>query len=238
VDRDNHSVLIIDGSASHSFYMAMLLKRLEYIVRTSQTAIQALRMMAESQPTIIMTETALPDMHVIAMLREMKQNEQLRSIPVIVHTAEIDPGTRGACMAAGCVAYFEKPAELDALYKAIQSATESTPRQTRRIETSLNVLVGSVASVGEAARMEVVTSLSEGGLYIKTPLPEALNTQVPLTIFFPNREIKVKAEVHYSSLKTGGQHKQPGMGMQFVNISQDDRVFIRGFIKEQIAKGL
>jgi DNA-binding NarL/FixJ family response regulator len=168
----------------------------------------------------------------------MKRNVQLRSIPVIIHTAEVDPVTREACTSAGCAAYFEKPAELDTLYKAIQSATESTPRQTIRIETSLNVLVGSVASVGEEARMETVTSVSEGGLYIKTYLPEALNSIVPLTIFFPNREVKVNAEVHYSSLKIGGQHKQPGMGMQFVNIKHEDKTFIRGYIKEQIAKGL
>ena len=36
MDREKHSLLIIDRSASHLFYMAMLLKRLEYIVRTAR----------------------------------------------------------------------------------------------------------------------------------------------------------------------------------------------------------
>ena len=194
--------------------------------------------MNDMHPTLVMTDTLLPDMSGVSLLREMKRNAALQSIPVIIHTSENDPSTRDACTSAGCAAYFQKPAELDSLYKAIQSATESTPRQTIRIETSLKVKVGSAVTVEEGERTEEVTSLSEGGLYIRTLLPEALNTIVPLTIQFPNREIKVKAEVHYSSLKIGGQHKQPGMGMQFVNISPHDRVFIQGFIKEQIAKGM
>jgi len=174
----------------------------------------------------------------MTLLKEMKSDSRLRAIPVIIHTADYAQSSQEKCMAMGCVGYFNKPAELDVLYRAIQAATEATPRRVIRIATSLKVDVGGGTAADGGLRTEVVTSLSEGGLYIQSLTPEAVNTVVPLKIFFTNRQITVKAEVHYSSVKIGGQHKQPGMGMQFVNIKPEDKVFIKEYIKEQIAKGL
>jgi two-component system cell cycle response regulator DivK len=231
---DRHSLLVVDSSATSLFYLAMMLKKLEYTVRTATTAELALQAMEDSLPALVMTETSLPGMSGVTLLETMKEDPRLKTIPVIIHTSDDAQSVREKCMAKGCAGYFKKPAEPDALYRAIQSATEATPRSTIRIETSLTVEVGDSGSV----RKEVVTSLSEGGAYVRTLTPAAVNTVVPLKIFFTNRQVSVKAEVHYSSVKIGGQHKQPGMGMQFVSISQEDKVFIREFIKEQIAKGL
>lgn len=216
----------------------MMLKKLEYTVRTATTAELALQAMNDSPPALVMTDTSLPAMSGISLLKEIKQDRRFKTIPVIIHSSDTAQGVQEKCMAMGCVGFFKKPAELDALYRAIQAATEATPRRTIRIETSLQVEVGNGTASGGGMRVETVTSLSEGGVYIRTLTPDAVNSIVPLKIFFANRRVTVTAEVHYSSVKTGGQHKQPGMGMQFVSISLEDKVFIREFIKEQISKGL
>lgn len=238
MDRQKHSLLVVDGSATYLFYMAMMLKKLEYTVRTATTAELALQTMNDSLPALIMIETSLPNMSGVSLLKKMKEDPRLKTIPVIIHTSDNDQAVQDKCMSLGCVGYFKKPVDPDALYRAIQSATEATPRRTIRIETSLKVEVGDGTAAGGSVRMEVVTSLSEGGVYVRTLTPEAVNTVVPLKIFFTNRQVSVKAEVHYSSVKVGGQHKQPGMGVQFVSINPEDKGFIRAFIKEQIAKGL
>lgn len=235
---DRHSLLVVDSSATSLFYLAMMLKKLEYTVRTATTAELALQAMNDSLPALVMTETSFPGMSGVTLLKRMKEDPRLRTIPVIIHTFDDDQSVREKCMAIGCAGYFKKPVELDALYRAIQSATEATPRRTIRIETSVTVEVGDNTAAGGSVRKEVVTSLSEGGAYVRTMTPAAVNTVVPLKICFINRQVTVKAEVHYSSVKIGGQHKQPGMGMQFVSISPEDTIFIREFIKEQIAKGL
>jgi CheY-like chemotaxis protein len=235
MDRQRHSLLVVDGSATYLFYMAMMLKKLEYTVRTASTAEIALQAMNDSLPALVMTDTSLPSMSGVSLLQKMKKDPRLKSIPVIIHTSDSDQAIQEKCMAIGCAGYFKKPVEPDALYRAIQAATEATPRRTIRIETSLKVEVGD--AVG-GVRTEVVTSLSEGGVYIRTMTPEAVNTIVPLTIFFASRQVRAKAEVHYSSVKIGGQHKHPGMGMMFVSISAEDKSFIKEFIKDQIAKGL
>jgi hypothetical protein len=155
-----------------------------------------------------------------------------------MQTNQTDPAVKETCKLAGCAGYLNKPVDPVALYRSIQAITESTPRQTIRIDLSLKVLVGDETSRDGLKREEEVTTLSEGGLYIKSQVPDPVKTVMPLTLFIGSRIIRVSAEVLYSSVKTGGQHKVPGMGLKFVNIADEDRKFIRKFITDRITKNL
>ncbi len=238
MDRENRTLLVVDRSATHLFYMGTVLRRLEYTVRAAKSAEDALKSMADALPSLVIMDTALPAMNGIDLLKRMKQDQQLKAVPVIIHSSDDGPGVKERCMAAGCTAYFKKPADIETLYKAIQAALESAPRQTIRIETSLRVEVGYGTAPGGDVRQEYATALSEGGLYIKSLTPEPVNMVIPLKLFINDRVIRATAVVLYSSTKIGGQHKEPGMGMKFVTISTEDRAFVRDYIKEQISKGL
>jgi CheY-like chemotaxis protein len=239
MDRKKRSLLLVDGSATYLFYMTMLLKKLEYAVLTSTSAEDALKQLTgpESLPELVITDTTLPNMSGIEMISQMRKNPKLKSLPVIIHSSETESAAKEACKLVDCTAYFRKPADPDSLYQALQTATEATPRQNIRIELSLDVEVGKSVSRG-ASRRETVTTLSEGGLYIQSLTPEPVHAVVPLKLFIRNRELKVTAVVLYSSVKIGGRHKVPGMGMKFLNISPEDKVFLHDFIQEQITKGL
>jgi hypothetical protein len=139
-------------------------------------------------------------------------------------------------MLAGCADYLNKPADPGALYRSLQAVMESRPRQSIRIDLSLKVQVGDETSPDWMKREEEVTTLSDGGLYIKSEVPEAVNMVLPLTLFIGSRTVKARAEVLYSSVKKGGQHKVPGMGLKFVSITDEDRKFIRDFITDRITK--
>jgi CheY-like chemotaxis protein len=231
-------VLVVDSSASHLFYMAMLLKKLKYGVRTATTAEDALQLITDDPPFLVITDTVLSTMSGINLLKTMKQSATLKPIPVFIHTNQADPAVRETCTLAGCTGYFVKPVAPDSLYRAMQAATEASPRQTIRIDTRLKVQVGGGSGTDSGMRTEEVTTLSEGGLYINSPAPEPVNAVIPLTLFIGGKEIRATAVVLYSSAKTGGPHKTPGMGMKFVTIARDDKALIGEFIKEQITKEL
>jgi len=218
--------------------MTMLLKKLEYIVRSSTTAEAALQMLSDSFPALLITEISLPKMSGIDLLNQLKRDPHLKTIPVIIHSGDTDPRVQETCLSAGCAAYFKKPADPDALYRAIQAATETIPRKNIRLDVSLNVEVGYLADSGQTTRIETVTTLSEGGLFIKTLTPEPVNTTIPLKLFIRHREINVTAVVLYSSTKSGVQHKEYGMGMRFLNIGAEDKAFIHQYIQEQITQNL
>jgi len=235
MDREVRSLLVVDSSASHIFFMGTMLRKLDYNVRTAMNADDALRAMAHAVPALVLTDTALPDKSGIVMLKEMRQSPQLRTIPVIVHSSENDPGVRQACLSAGCTDFYRKPTDFSLLYSAIQAATESVPRKNIRIETLLKVEVRNRA--GET-RQERVSALSEGGCYVCSSAPEPVHTVLTLTLTVNSREIMVSGAVQYSSTMIGGQHKEPGMGIKFTSIRPEDRVFLRDYIKDQIANDI
>jgi CheY-like chemotaxis protein len=216
----------------------MLLKKLEYAVHTAMTAEDALKTLADAAPDLVITESSLPRMSGINMLRQMKQDPRLKTVPVIFYTSDSDPALRTACKVAGCADFLKKPVEPEALYRSIQAATETAPRQTIRIDTSLKVELGDAALPGGAMRTETVTTISGGGVYIKTSTPEPVNTTMPLKLYIRNREVKVQAVVLNSSPIIAGEHKEPGMAMKFISISPEDKTFVQDFIKEQITKNI
>jgi CheY-like chemotaxis protein len=238
MDRKTRSILLVDSSASLLFYLAMLLKRLEYKVMTARSAEDALRMMEDNLPSIVLTEMTLPHMNGIDFIRKIKDTARFMAVPVVVLSSDSDPSKRDACMRLGCAACLAKPAEPDVLYRTLQSACESVPREHIRLSTSLKVIVGDGTVMGGASRTEYATAISEGGLFVRTLYPQPRNALTPIQIFLHNRVVNAKAEVLYIYNLGEGPFEEPGMGMKFVQISDSDRALIRKFIKEQLTKDI
>ena len=233
-EREIRSILLVDGSSSILFYLAMLLKRLEYKVTTARSAEDALRMMDASLPSVILTELDLPQMDGLHFLKKVKDTPRFKAIPVVVLTSKDDPVAHETCNRLGSTAFLKKPAEPDVLYRTLQAASESVPRGNIRLSTVLKVVVGDGSEIGGTKRTEVATAISEGGLYIRTRYPQPRNALTPLTICFEDREIRARAVVLYTYSLHEGPFEEPGMGMKFIEISDRDRAFIRTFIKEQL----
>jgi two-component system, chemotaxis family, chemotaxis protein CheY len=233
-DRETRTILLVDSSASSLFYLAMLLRRLEYKVATARSAEDALRMMHDALPSIILSELSLPKMRGVQFLKHIKDTARFAAIPVVILTSENDPAMKDTCMRIGCVGYITKPVEPDMLYRTLQTASESVPRLNIRLRASLKVILGDDSVLGGTMRTEYATAISEGGLYIRTLYPQPRNALTPLRLFINDREIRARAVVLYSYALGEGPFEEPGMGMKFVEISDADRALIRGFIKEQL----
>ena len=234
MDREIRSILVVDSSSSILFYLGMLLRRLEYEVATARSAEDALHATESAVPSIVLTETSLPSMSGVDLLKHMKNTPLLKTVPVVMLTSESDPELKDTCIRLGCAAYLFKPVEPDVLYRTLQSVSESIPRAYIRLNTSLKVIVGDGTVMGGSARIEYATALSEGGLYVRTHAPQPQNALAMVRIFLPKKEITAKAVVLYGFAGANGPYKEPGMGMKFVEISDADRREIRMFIKEQL----
>ena len=236
--RDKRTILIVDGSSTMVFYLGMLLKRLEYAVVSARTGEDALKTLERALPSAVLTDVALPAMSGIELLKTIKSDERFKTVPVIVQCGDRDPALRANCLSMGCAAFLHKPVEPQDLYQTLQTALESAPRHTIRLNTSIKVLVGGDSAAGGAERTEYASAISEGGLYVRTQYPQPKNAVTPLRIFLGGRELDVRAEVLYSYAGNEGPYKEAGMGMKFVRISDNDRLLIREFIKEQLTKDI
>jgi CheY-like chemotaxis protein len=236
--REVRALLLVDNSATALFYWGMLLKRLDYKVVSKRSAEEALKVLETDPPSIVLTETALSGMDGVALLKAIKAARRYQDIPVVMLTASEDPVLRAECERLGCAAWFRKDVEPDDLYQKLQSLVEKTPRSHIRLNTSVKVIVGDGTTLGGTARTEFASAISEGGLYIRTQYPQPQNALTPVRIFLESNEVRAKAVVLYSYAKSEGPYKEPGMGIKFVEISDQDRCLIRKFIKEQLTKDI
>jgi two-component system cell cycle response regulator DivK len=236
-DRKKRLILVIDGDAGHLYYTSILLQRLEYNIHTVKTEQEALEIMEIAHPELILTELSPGGGNGAEFLRTIKRTPRTYALPVIILTSSKDPVAKDACLKEGCTAYLQKPVDPDALYAAIQKATESRPRSYIRLNTCLNVIVGE-DKMDQSVINDYVTALSENGIYVSTAKPKPAGIRVPITLFLENSRIKVEGMVLYSFQRGEGPLKTPGMGIKFTSIQPGDQGLIRVFIKKELTKDL
>jgi CheY-like chemotaxis protein len=237
-DRKTSFALLVDGYVRDLFTTGMILQRLGYDVFIANTAEDALKIIDAALPVLVINELALPQMSGLELLVRIKHDPRTKSIPVIIHTTLDDPKREDLCRASGCSAILKKPVDPGALYRAIQQATEITPRRHIRLRTLLPVRVGGPPIPGSSTSTEYVSALSEDGIFVRTLTPRQIGIVLPVTIIIHSIPIKLKAVVLHNVTIRPGMFKEPGMAMKFVEIAQTDRELLRNYIKGQIMKDI
>jgi signal transduction histidine kinase/CheY-like chemotaxis protein/putative methionine-R-sulfoxide reductase with GAF domain len=88
-DQDRHRVLVVDDQAeSRSLLRRMIESRPGYEVLEASGGLEAIRLVQEEQPHIIVLDLMMPDVDGFAVLESVKADEATRSIPIIVVTAK------------------------------------------------------------------------------------------------------------------------------------------------------
>jgi CheY-like chemotaxis protein len=237
-ERKKSFALLVDGFMKDLFATGMILQRLEYDVYIVNSAEDALRVIDAAEPALLITELSLPQMSGLELLVRIKHDPKVKTLPVIIHTAEGDTKRQELCRASGCAAFLKKPAEPGALYSAIQQATEITPRQHIRLKTLLPARVGGLDTSVSVYSTEYVSELSENGIFVRSLSPRPINSVLAVTIMIRTIPIKVKAVVLRSVPISSGLFREPGMGMKFVEISATDRELLKNVIMGQILKDI
>ena len=228
-EKKKKFVLIVDNNTRDSFKAGMLLQNFGYSVTTVKTAEEALEFISIAVPSLVVTEFDLPGMNGYDLLTHIKKNSSLAKMPVIVQTSLPEIKVQDKCYEAGCVLYLKKPVNAEGLYRAVQEAIEPTPRKNVRIPTYIK---GSVDGSGAGA--EFVTVLSSKGMFVKTLHPRPKGARLMVSFVLNKKIIKVEAQVLYSYAFGEGPSRDPGMGMKFVTISEEDQALIQAYIQEII----
>jgi CheY-like chemotaxis protein len=234
--RSLKTVLVVDENASMRYYHGLLLMRLHYVVLTADSHREALANMERAAPSVVLSSLSLPEAEGKDLFAAMRSSDRLAAVPVIALSEKDDPEVRLSSLKRGYAACIARPADPHLLYSAIQAATETFPRSHIRLNLSLKTVVGGgSASDGDEA---YTSTISEGGMFLQTCSPPPDQTRTPLHLFLSDREIQATAEVRYSSTLERRTFQQPGMGLKFVEMRDDDRAFLRSFIREQLVRDI
>lgn len=117
LSRDGHSVLVIDDDAVTCDMLRRIFEKEGYTVTVALQAEEGLRLAREIKPDAITLDVMMPGMDGWTLLRNLKQDPEVRHIPVIMLSMVDDKGTG---YSLGAAEYLTKPVDRAHLTQVLQ----------------------------------------------------------------------------------------------------------------------
>lgn len=105
----SHTVLVVDDDAHNRNIFATVLRRAGFTVLIASAGDEALRLVAESLPQLVLMDLSIPIVDGWECTRRLKADELTRHIPIIALTAHAMRGDEERALRAGCDGYLSKP---------------------------------------------------------------------------------------------------------------------------------
>ena len=102
-------VLIVEDNELNMKLFNDLLEAHGYATLQTRDGVEALQMAREHRPDLILMDIQLPEVSGLEVTKWIKEDEELRSIPVIAVTAFAMKGDEEKIREGGCEAYIAKP---------------------------------------------------------------------------------------------------------------------------------
>lgn len=118
------SLLVVDDNEMNRDMLVRRLKPLGYQVDTACDGGQALEMLQNGNYDLVLLDIMMPVMDGFEVLRQMKLQQRLKSVPVIMITALDDTSSAARCIDMGAEDYLTKPFDPTLLKARISSCLE------------------------------------------------------------------------------------------------------------------
>ncbi|HPI37948.1 MAG TPA: response regulator [Ignavibacteriaceae bacterium] len=106
-------ILIIEDNQQNMYMLTFLLESYNYKVFQAYNGLAGISVAKDIKPDIILLDIQLPEMDGYTVARKLKEDEQMKDIPIIAVTSYAMPGDREKVMEAGAIGYIEKPIDPD-----------------------------------------------------------------------------------------------------------------------------
>jgi DNA-binding response OmpR family regulator len=119
------TVLIIEDEADAAELFAEMMRVSGFRVLKTFSSTPAISLITEAKPDLVILDIMMPDISGLDILREMRQDPALASVPVIVVSAKSLPADIKSGMQAGASTYLTKPVGFLELREAVERALGS-----------------------------------------------------------------------------------------------------------------
>jgi CheY-like chemotaxis protein len=115
-----NTLLIIEDNEQNYYLMRFLLEKHGYDILGAETGKKGIEMARQHQPRAILLDIQLPEMDGYAVAAGLKNDPDLKAIPIIAVTSYAMVGDRERIIAAGADGYIEKPIDPETFVSEIQ----------------------------------------------------------------------------------------------------------------------
>ncbi len=113
-------ILLVDDERDLVFYTKLFLEGQGYEITEAYDGRQALDVLAEMKPDLVVLDVAMPRLSGWDVLRVMQDDDDLKDIPVLMLTARDEDADKAKGWTLGVTWYQTKPFELDELALVIE----------------------------------------------------------------------------------------------------------------------
>jgi two-component system cell cycle response regulator DivK len=116
----SRTVLIVEDNELNMKLFHDLLEAHGYATVQTRNGMEAVGLARQHRPDLILLDIQLPEISGLEVTRQLKQDDELKSIPVIAVTAFAMKGDEEKIREGGCEAYIAKPISVSTFMETIQ----------------------------------------------------------------------------------------------------------------------
>lgn len=158
-----HLLLVDDSEAILAYEKAALSGH--YAISTANNGIDGIKKARELKPDGVLLDLSMPEMNGEEVLQQMKADDELKHIPIIIVSSEKERAA--ACVKMGAASYLPKPIRADELRATVSRVLEDTSRKER--QGSLAMLFVKVGNLEMGLPLDCVKSVLQ--VPLTQPLP-------------------------------------------------------------------
>ena len=115
------TILIVEDNELNMKLFNALLERSGHATLRTKSGVEAIALAREHHPDLILMDIQLPEVSGLEVTRWIKDDEELKSIPVIAVTAFAMKGDEEKIRQGGCEAYLSKPISVSKFLETVNA---------------------------------------------------------------------------------------------------------------------
>lgn len=124
-------VLVAEDNAANAETLTHYLTASGYRWVIAPTGLEAINLMAQLHPDLVLMDIQMPDMDGLEAMRHIRSDPAFRDVPIIALTALAMPADRDRCLAAGATAYLSKPVKLKSLVDMMRQQLDQSDQPSQ-----------------------------------------------------------------------------------------------------------
>ena len=113
--NDRETILYVEDNPDNRLLVRRVLMAEGYTVVEASNARQALEVLIQQPPDLILMDINMPDIDGYTLTARLKALPSMQQVPIIAMTANALKGDRERSLNAGCDGYIQKPIDVDSL---------------------------------------------------------------------------------------------------------------------------
>jgi two-component system, cell cycle response regulator DivK len=114
------TILYVEDNVDNRTLVRRILLSEDYELIEAVNAMDALRVLENTKPDLILMDINMPDMDGYTLTSRIKTTPGFERVPILALTANVMRGDKEKTLEAGCDGYIQKPLDIDQLVREVE----------------------------------------------------------------------------------------------------------------------